>query len=80
MPIPLEKLAPGPCDPARLGTGPTQAPPNDARLGREVPIAVDLGLDGAEAGVHGLADHAALELGKGARHVKEQLADRRGRG
>jgi hypothetical protein len=56
----IRKLLPGACDLLGLRPWPTEAPANKARLGREVP---DLGL----AGIHALPDHAALELGKGAR-------------
>jgi len=34
-------------------------------------VTPDLGLDGTEAGVHALPDHAAFELGEGARYVEE---------
>jgi len=34
-------------------------------------VTSDLGLDGTEAGVHALPDHAAFELGEGARYVEE---------
>jgi hypothetical protein len=57
----------GACDLLGLGTWPAKASAHDARLGREVPIALDPGLDGTEAGVHTLPDHAALELGKASR-------------
>src|SRR5215469_10979226 len=51
----------------------------DARLGREVPVELDPGLDGAEARIHALPDHVTLELEKGARHVEEELAGGGGR-
>src|SRR5262249_9211987 len=41
---PFGKLAPSTCDLARLGPEPAEAPADDARLGREVPIAFDPGL------------------------------------
>jgi hypothetical protein len=37
-----------------------------------VAIALDFSLDDTEAGVHLLSDHAALELGEGARYLEEQ--------
>src|SRR5262249_15612515 len=70
--------APSTCDLARLGAGPAKASAHDARLCREMSVAVDLGLDGAEARIHALPNHAALELGKGSHHVEQQPTHRRG--
>src|SRR5215813_10934685 len=65
------EFVPGARDLLGLRPWPTEASPDDARLGGEVPIALDPGLDGTKPSIHTLADHAALELGKGARHVEE---------
>jgi hypothetical protein len=40
---------------------------------------IDLGLDGAEAGIYALTDHGALELGERPWHLEQQLAHWRGR-
>ena len=44
-----------------------------------MPVALDPGLDGTEAGIHPLPDHAALKFRKRARYVNEQLASKGGR-
>jgi hypothetical protein len=45
--------------------------------GREGALALDFGLDDAEAGIHSLADHGSL-VGACTRHLEQQLAHRRG--
>jgi len=74
----LGEFVPGAGDLLGLRPWPTKAPAHNARLGRKVPLALDLRLDGSEAGVYALSDHASLELGEGTRHVEEELACRSG--
>src|SRR5262245_16323100 len=61
-----------------FGAWPAKARSDDTGLGGETTLALDLGLDDGETGIHSLADHGALELGERARHLEQQLAHRRG--
>jgi hypothetical protein len=74
MPSPLESSCRAPCYLRRFVSWPAKTSAHDSTLGRKVPVAFDLGLDGAQASVDPLLDHAALEFRKGTRHVEEQLA------
>jgi hypothetical protein len=49
-----------------FATRPAEPLANLPGSGGELPVALDLGLDGAEAGVYALPDHAALEFREGA--------------
>src|SRR6185295_897048 len=73
------ELPPSPIKLVGFGSWAAQPFPNLASFAHKLAVALDLGLDDAQAGADALADHRAFELGEGTRHLEQQFA-RRGSG
>src|SRR5262249_50172441 len=75
----LGQLGAGAFDLLGLTPRPAKTPAHHAGFGRELSVALDRGLDGLEPGAYPVADHGALEVGKGACDLEDELAHGAGR-